>query len=78
MIPDSSGLESRLRAPKSRREGGVPPGEAEVAMLTMGIPVVGVGDAAEALLSGRIPDLEGRWEQRGQPRPTAAWAEGPA
>lgn len=35
-------------------------------MLTVGIPVVGVGDAAEALLPGRVPDLEGRWEQRDQ------------
>lgn len=45
----------------------LPPREAEAAVLTVGVPVVGVGDAAEALLPGRIPDLESRREQRGQP-----------
>lgn len=66
VIPDSPALESRLRAPKSRREGALPQG-AEVAVLTVGIPVVGMGDTAEALLPSRVPDLEGRREQRGQP-----------
>lgn len=49
-----------------RRAGGRGSPRAEVAVLTVGIPVVGVGDAAEALLPGCVPDLEGRREQRDQ------------
>lgn len=71
-----SWLTWQLRAPESQREGlpksrggqaycgGSP--RAEVALLTVGIPVVGMGDAAEALLPSCVPDLEGRQEQRDQ------------
>lgn len=45
---------------------GCPPG-AEAwgpgPVLTVGVTVVGVGDAAEPLLASRVPDLQPGWEQ---------------